>query len=191
MSEVVAICDHLTKMEPKATLNRMYIMDSPITFEVVRRILTIRGQRVMLDADLAALYGVSTKRLNQQVSRNSDRFPSEFMFRLTTQERAEVVANCNHLSGLKFSAHMPHAFTEHGVLMAASVLNTPVAVHTSIQVVKAFIRLRAIVLENKDLAARLDALEGKYDRQFKVVFAAVRRLLEAPEPPAKKIGFRP
>lgn len=92
--------------------------------QIEKRILVIRGQGVMLDADLAGLYGVSTKRLNEQVRRNLDRFPEDFMFQLTAKEKAEVVANCDHLAKLKFSPVLPHAFTEHGAIMVASVLNT-------------------------------------------------------------------
>jgi len=95
---------------------------------IERLILVIRGQRIMLDADLARLYGVSTKRLNEQVKRNKERFPERFMFRLTAEERAEVVANCDHLQRLKFSPVLPHAFTEHGAIMAATVLNTSRAI---------------------------------------------------------------
>src|SRR3990172_1168859 len=104
-------------------------------------ILLIRGQKVMLDADLAALYGVTTKRLNEQVKRNRGRFPEDFMFQLTEREKGEVVANCDHLKRLKFSPNLPYAFTEHGAIMLATVLNSPVAVQTSIQIVKAFVRL--------------------------------------------------
>ena len=99
---------------------------------VEEAIILIRGQKVILDSDLARLYGVSTKRLNQQVKRNSDRFPEDFMFQLTKKEKLEVVANCDHLSLLKFSPVLPYVFTEHGAIMAASVLNTPRAIETSI-----------------------------------------------------------
>ncbi len=99
---------------------------------VEKTILLIRSQKVILDADLARLYGVTTKRLNEQVKRNRDRFPADFMFQLSAEEKAEVVANCDHLSNLKFSKALPFAFTEHGAIMAASVLNTPQAVEASI-----------------------------------------------------------
>src|SRR3970040_1264518 len=105
---------------------------------VERRILSIRGQRVMLDADLAVLYGVSTRVLNQAVKRNRERFPEDFMFRLTVAEKAEVITNCDHLRPLRFSPALPYAFTEHGAIMLASVLNTPIAVQASVQVVRAF-----------------------------------------------------
>ena len=109
---------------------------------VARRIIVIRGRKTLLDADLAVLYGVSTKRLNQQVKRNQGRFPPDFTFQLTPRERDEVVANCDHLAKLKFSPSMPYAYTEHGALMAASVLNTPRAVEVGLYVVRAFVALR-------------------------------------------------
>ena len=143
----------------------------------------------MLDADLAVLYGVTTKRLNEQVKRNRDRFPEDFMFQLTKNESAEVVANCDHLKILKFSPHLPYAFTEHGAIMLATVLNSPVAVHASIQVVRAFVRLRQLLTSNVELARKLDALEKKYDTQFKVVFDAIRQLMTSPERNKRKIGF--
>ena len=153
-------------------------------------ILIIRGQRVMLDSDLARLYGVSTKRLNEQVKRNRNRFPADFMFRLTAEEKMEVVANCDHLRRIKFSAVLPYAFTEHGAVMQASVLNSYVAVQASVQVVRAFVRLRKILAASTELAEKLDALEQKYDVQFKAVFDAVRQLMEpAPIPPSRRIGF--
>lgn len=145
----------------------------------------------MLDADLARLYGVSTKRLNQQVKRNMGRFPVDFMFSLTGEEKAEVVADCNHLQALKFSRHPPNAFIEHGALMLASVLNTEAAVQASVQVVRAFVRLREMLASDREMARRLDALERRYDSQFKSVFAAVRRLMDSPKGKAKRIGFRP
>lgn len=152
-------------------------------------ILLIRGQKVILDADLAKLYGVDTKRLNQQVKRNRDRFPEDFMFQLTTEEKAEVVANCDHLSQLKFSPAFPYAFTEHGTIMAASVLNTPRAIEVSIFVVRAFVKLREMLATHKELERKLIALEKKCDEQFKVVFEAIRALMAPPEKPRRKIGF--
>ena len=159
--------------------------------QIERTILFIRGQRVMLDTDLARLYGVTTKRLNEQVKRNHQRFPTDFMFQLTAREKAEVVAICDHLRMLKFSHNLPYAFTEHGAVMLANVLSSPVAVKASIQGVRAFIRLRGIIAEHKELVHRLDALEQKYDAQFKVVFKAVKRLLEPPPKPKKQIRFHP
>jgi len=145
----------------------------------------------MVDADLADLYGVTTKQLNQQVKRNRDRFPSDFMFRLTKEEKTKVVANCDHLKRLKFSPVLPHAFTEHGALMLASVLNSPVAVHTSIEVVRAFIRMREAIMSYKGLAKKLDAMEERYDVQFKVVFDAIRELMTPVARKRTRIRFRP
>lgn len=158
---------------------------------IERSILVIRGEKVMLDADLAVLYGVTTKRLNEQVKRNRDRFPKDFIFQLTEREKREVVANCDHLKKLKFSPTLPYAFTEHGAIMLATVLNSPIAVKASIQVVRAFIRLRQMLASNAELARKLNALEKKYDEQFKVVFDAIRELMTPPTHTIKsKIGFR-
>ena len=156
---------------------------------IERAIFVIRRQKVMLDADLAELYGVLTKVLNQAVKRNKERFPVDFMFQLTKEEKDEVVTNCDHLKRLKFSPTLPHAFTEHGAIMLATILNSPVAVQSSIQVVRAFVRLRQMLASNADLARKLDTLERKYDAQFKVVFDAIRQLMTPPEPKRQQIGF--
>jgi hypothetical protein len=154
------------------------------------RILLLRDQRVMLDADLAAIYGVSTRVLNQAVKRNRDRFPEDFMFRLTEAEKVKVITVCDHLRPLRFSPSLPHAFTEHGAIMLASVLNTPTAVQASVHVVRAFVRLREVLANHKGLARRLEELEKKYDAQFKVVFEAIRQLMAPPTKPRRSIGFR-
>jgi len=154
------------------------------------RILLVRGHKVLIDADLAELYGVPTKRLNEQVKRNAGRFPEDFCFRLSSAEKEEVVANCDHLARLKFSPALPHAFTEHGAIMAANVLNSSRAVEMSVHVVRAFVRLREMIASHKKLAQRLDELEARYDRQFKVVFDAIRELMTPLDPkPKRKIGF--
>jgi hypothetical protein len=153
------------------------------------KILIVRGHKVMLDADLARLYGVGTKALNQAVKRNKERFPEDFMFQLTKREKTEVVTNCDHLRRLKFSPTLPYAFTEHGALMLANVLNSEVAVRASVQVVRAFVRLREVLGAHKDLARRLAELEKKYDSQFKVVFDAIRQLMEPAKPKPRRIGF--
>ena len=157
-------------------------------------ILLIRGMRVMVDADLARLYGVSTKRLNEQVRRNPNRFPVDFMFQLSKEEKAEVVANCDHLENLKYSPSLPYAFTEHGALMLASVINSPKAVETSIYIVRAFIRIREILATHKDLAQKLVDLEQKntrHDTQIQAIVKALRELM-VPEKAKEKrpIGFR-
>ena len=143
----------------------------------------------MLDADLSALYGVTTKRLNQQVKRNADRFPRDFMFQITAMEKTKVVTNCDHLARLKFSSHRPFAFTEHGALMLANVLNSARAANTSVLVVRTFVRLRRILALNGNLARKLDALERKYDSQFRVIFEAIRELMAPPAPKRREIGF--
>jgi len=167
-------------------------------------ILVIRGQRVIVDADLATLYGVPTKRLNEQVKRNKERFPADFMFALTDVEKAEVVANCDHLKKLKFSATLPFVFTEHGAIQAANVLASTQAVEIGVYVVRAFVRLREMVISNKELALRLDEMETKIELmalkqdtfehnarvQLKQVIEAVRELMTPPEVPEKRpIGF--
>jgi len=159
---------------------------------IERSILLLRGQRVILDADLAVLYGVTTTRLNQQVRRNIDRFPEDFAFLLTKEEFDDLKLHfATSSSGWGGRRKPPLAFTEHGALMAANVLKTPTAVSTSVQVVRAFVRLREMLASHKDLARRLNELEKKYDAPFKVVFDAIRQLM-VPPPPARKrrIGFR-
>ena len=159
------------------------------------RILTIRGQKVMLDADLADLYGVETKRLNEQVRRNIDRFPEDFMFRLTAAEKSEVVANCDHLAKLKYSPSLPHAFTEHGALMLGNVLKSNRAVEVSLMVVRTFVHLRELVSGNKELAQKLNQLErkvGAHDKAIAEIINAIRELMTLPDEKKKRpIGFAP
>ena len=157
--------------------------------QIQQTILFIRGHKVLLDHDLSRLYGVTTKRLNEQVKRNRDRFPPDFMFQLTSTEKKEVVAICDHLRQLKFSPVLPYAFTEHGAIMLASVLNSSVAVRASIEIVRAFIRLREILATHKELAKRMDQLECRYDAQFREVFNAVRQLMIPRQSKKHRIGF--
>jgi hypothetical protein len=157
-------------------------------------ILTIRGQKVLLDSNLAELYGVSTKRLNEQVRRNRKRFPPDFLFRLTRDEKAEVVANCDHLARLKFSPSLPHAFTEHGAIMAANVLNSPRAVEVGVYVVRAFVKLRQFVATHKELAQKLAELEQRvdgHDDAIRQLIEAIRQLMSPPPEPKRRgrIGF--
>ena len=157
-------------------------------------ILDVRGHKVILDTDLARLYGVATKRLNEQVRRNSDRFPPDFRFQLTAAEKAEVVANCDHLAKLKFSPQLPFAFTEHGAIMAATILNSVRAVEISVFVVRAFVKLRQFVLNYKDLSAKLLDLErkvGAHDDSIRQLVSAIRQLVAPPpdEKPERRIGF--
>lgn len=156
------------------------------------RILLIRGHRVMLDSDLAALYGVTTKRLNEQVKRNRNRFPDDFVFKLSAREKREVVAKCDHLGRLKFSPTLPYAFTEHGAVMAASVLNSRQAIQISVYVVRAFVKLREMLSMHKKLAVKLTELEKRieaHDEDITGLFEAIRQLIEPPEKPRKRIGF--
>jgi hypothetical protein len=159
--------------------------------KIFRPILFLRGQKAMLDADLAELYGVSTKRLNEQVRRNADRFPGDFMFRLTPEEKKEVVANCDHLRQLKFSSTLPNAFTEYGAIMLATVLNTRLAVRMSLQVVRAFVRLREILSTHKNPARKIEEMGMQYDANFRVLFNAVRRLSNPTVRKKRMIGFHP
>ncbi len=152
-------------------------------------ITRIRGHAVILDSDLAVLYGVTVKRLNQQVARNRDRFPEDFCFQLTEQEWRSLRLQNATLKRGQHRKYMPHVFTEHGAIMAATVLNSPQAVQMSVAVVRAFVRLRRMALSVEGLARKVIELEKKYDKQFKVVFNAVRQLMNPPEPPRKRIGF--
>ena len=161
-----------------------------IPLEIIeRRILLIRGQKVMLSTHLAELYEVETRVLNQAVKRNKSRFPEDFMFQLNSAE-AERLVSQNVIPHKKyFGGALPHAFTEHGVAMLSSVLNSPRAVQVNIQIMRTFAKLREIISQHRDLARRLDALERKYDAQFKVVFDAIRQLMTPSEPKKRPIGF--
>jgi hypothetical protein len=157
---------------------------------IERSILLIRGHKVMLDSDLAELYGVTTKRLNEQVRRNLSRFPEDFMFQLTELEtqllRSQIATSKEGRGGRRY---LPYAFTEQGVAMLSSVLNSERAVQVNIEIMRAFVRLRRILASHADLARKLDALEKKYDAQFRVVFDAIRELMKPPESKKRPIGF--
>jgi ORF6N domain len=191
-------------MEDKTSLVRVE--------QIERSILLIRGEKVMLDADLAALYGVETRVLVQAVKRNANRFPSDFMFQLTKAEvdflksqavtsKADSSLNQGEAGILKSQIvisswggrrrSLPYAFTEQGVAMLSSVLNSPRAIHVNIEIMRAFIRLRRILASHTELARKLENLEKKYDVQFKVVFDAIRKLMAPPESKRRRIGFRP
>ena len=161
--------------------------------QLEQQIFVFRGRRVMLDADLARLYGVIPKRLNQQVKRNRARFPADFMFQLSVEEARALLASRSQNATLKRGRNVkyaPYAFTEHGAVMLASVLNSPAAIEASLHVVRAFVRLRELLAGHKELARKLDALEKKYDHQFKAVFEAIRQLMNpVPKSLGARIGF--
>jgi phage regulator Rha-like protein len=161
--------------------------------KIENRILLIRGVKVIMDADLAEFYGVPTKRLNEQVKRNRGRFPKDFMFQLTPEEKSEVVAKCDHLSKLKFTKAMPYGFTEHGAIMAASVLNSKRAIEVSVFFVRAFMKLRKTIAEHRELATKLSELERRlasHDQQILHLVNAIRQLTSPSSlPSTKRIGF--
>jgi hypothetical protein len=157
---------------------------------VERRILLIRGEKVMLDRDLAELYRVSTKRLNEQVRRNIARFPTDFMFQLTDAEAAGLRSQfATSNAGRGGRRYPPRVFTEQGVAMLSSVLHSERAIQVNIAIMRAFVRLRRLLATHKELARKLDELERKYDKHFAVVFAAIRKLMARVEPPRRRIGF--
>jgi phage regulator Rha-like protein len=162
---------------------------------IERRIFFIRGEKVMLDSDLARLYGVSTARLNEQVKRNRHRFPEDFMFQLNKEEAEGLRSQSAILKTGARGQHrkyLPYAFTEHGAVMLASVLNSSTAVQASIQVVRAFVRLRSILAAHKELAQKLEEMEKKYDARFREVFEAIRQLMgPTTASPKRPIGFAP
>ncbi|HUX16211.1 MAG TPA: ORF6N domain-containing protein [Phycisphaerae bacterium] len=152
-------------------------------------IFLIRGHKVMLSPDLAALYAVEPRALVQAVKRNIDRFPDDFMFQLTRAEFANLKSQIVTSSWGGARRAPPYAFTEQGVAMLSSVLRSRRAVRVNIEIMRAFVRLRQMLASHADLARRLDELEQKYDAQFRIVFDAIRELMAPPEPPRKRIGF--
>jgi hypothetical protein len=159
----------------------------------MNKIIIIRGIKVMIDRDLAELYGVTTRQLNQQVKRNYKRFPADFMFQLNEEEKNEVVTNCDHLVSLKFSPNLPYAFTEHGAVMLASVLNSERAIEVNIQIVRVFIKMREMMLTHKNILLQLEKIEKKltsHDDDIALIFDYLKQLLHPPQTPRRKIGFR-
>ncbi len=155
---------------------------------IEQKILLIRGQKVMLDRDLAVLYGVATRDLNKAVNRNLTRFPNDFMVQLTRNEFENLKFHFG-TSSWGGTRKLPKAFTEQGVAMLSSVLNSERAVQVNIAIMRAFVKLREIIVSNKDLARKLNELEKKYDTQFRIVFDAIRELMKPSEPKHRKIGF--
>ena len=160
---------------------------------IQRAIHFIRGEKVMLDSDLAELYQVQTKALNQAVRRNRDRFPADFMFQLSTKEVVDLNRSQFVTGSQKHRdpRSKPYAFTEQGVAMLSTVLRSKRAITVNIEIMRAFVTLRRLFVSNAELARRLDELEGKFDKQFKIVFVAIRQLMTTPVKDRKKIGFRP
>jgi phage regulator Rha-like protein len=164
-------------------------MKALVPIEVIeKKILLIGGQKVMLDSDLAELYGVETKMLVRAVKRNCERFPDDFMVQLAKEEFENL--KC-HFGTSRWGGrrHLPYTFTENGVAMLSSVLNSPKAIQVNIQIMRTFAKLREMISTHKDLARKLSDLEKKYDGQFQIVFEAIRQLIEIEEKPKKKIGF--
>jgi phage regulator Rha-like protein len=161
-----------------------------ITQEIIQsKIFLIRGKKVMLDKDLAELYGVTTYDLKRAVRRNQSRFPADFMFELTQQEYSALR---RHFGALKRGAHskyLPYAFTEHGILMLSSVLNSERAIQVNIQIMKTFTKLRELMIEHRELKQKIEEMEKKYDGQFRVVFKAIKQLVQTPQNPRRQIGF--
>ena len=159
---------------------------------IEQRIVVLRGHKVMLDSDLAALYGVPTKRLNEQVRRNRSRFSTDFMFQLTLQEtemlRSQIATSNIGRGGRRYA---PFVFTEQGVAMLSSVLHSERAIQVNITIMRTFVRLREMITSHRDLSRRLDELEKKYDAKFKAVFDAIRQLMAPPARPKGQIGFHP
>ena len=165
-----------------------------LTETIEKRIFFIRGYKVMIDRHLAELYGVSTMALNQAVKRNKERFPDDFMFRLTKTERDEVITVCDNLQPLKFSPGLPSVFTENGVAMLSSVLRSKRAITVNIQVMRTFTRLRQMLSTHKDLARKIEDLERNirsHDHKIEAIFEAIHELMNPPEKPRRSIGFHP
>jgi len=160
--------------------------------KITDRIFVIRNERVMIDRDIAELYGVETKRLNEQVKRNRERFPDDFIFQLNESEKEELVAKCDRLRILKHSTAAPYAFTEHGAIMAATILNSIEAVNMSVFIVRAFVRMRELLSSHAEILKRLDELErkaGNHDKTIQQIIGVIKQLMASEEKTGRKIGF--
>jgi phage regulator Rha-like protein len=182
-------------MDAKSDLkyNNTEIKNPPILTnneDISSMIYFVRGHRIMVDADLAMIYNVETKRLKESVRRNIERFPEDFMFELTQKEYQFLRSQNSTLKRGEHSKYLPFAFTEHGAIMLASILRSPVAVKASIQVVRAFVKLRDVLSSNKELASKLEDLEKKYDKQFSIVFDAIRQLMSPEKSEREPVGFK-
>ncbi len=160
---------------------------------IMDKIILIREQQVMISNDLAELYGVTTKRLNEQVKRNIKRFPQHFKFQLNEQEKDEVVANCDHLKNIKYSPYLPYVFTEYGTVMLANILHSDRAIQASIRIVEIYIKIREHILSNKDLLQKMEQLEkrmGDQDEKLILVFQYLKSFIDTKDKPRKRIGFK-
>ena len=160
---------------------------------VINKVLIIKGKKVMVDIDLAELYGVPTKRLNEQVKRNIKRFPQDFMFQLTLEEKQSLIGKYTHLNKLKYSPNFSFVFTEHGAVMLASVLNSERAIEVNVQIVRIFTQMREMLLTHKDILLKLEKLERKavqQDGDIRLIFKYLKELLNPPTEPMRKIGFK-
>lgn len=164
---------------------------------IINKIMVLRNKKVMIDRDLAELYGVTTKRLNEQVKRNSKRFPDDFMFQVTSAEKDQLIQLFGHLDSLKYSTVLPYAFTEHGAVMLASILNSDQAISVNIQIVRAFTNIRQALTDNTELRLEIEHIKKKinnHDKSIELVFHYLDELLEKkekPAPPRKRIGYKP
>ena len=156
---------------------------------IENKIFIIRGKKIMLDRDLAVLYGVETKLINRAVKRNIERFPEDFMFQLTKEEFDNLRFHFG-TSSWGGQRYLPYAFTENGVAMLSSVLNSKRAIHVNIQIMRTFTKIREMLATHKELRQKIDKMEKKYDHQFKIVFDAIRQLMSPPEAKKRRVGFR-
>ena len=158
--------------------------------EIVSNIFYVRNKKVMLDFHLAVMYNVETRVLKQQVKRNLERFPGDFMFQLSESEWRELITNCDRLGAFKYSPTIPFAFTEQGVAMLSGILRSPLAIKVNIFIMRAFVKMREILDDNKELKEKIDKLEAKYDKQFSLVFEAIKLLMIKKDETINPIGFK-
>ena len=201
-SEVIAKCGNLYLCLHQSNTMAKKSQALPVADEtVLSKILLVRGKKVMIDRDLAELYGVTTFRLNEQVKRNKKRFPEDFMFQVNKEEKQQLIDKYPHLSKLKFSPSLPYVFTEHGAVMLASVLNSERAIAVNIQIVRVFSRMREVLLTQKDILVKLEQVEkkllrqdikmNKYEEDIQLIFETLKELLNPPAgEPRQRIGFR-
>jgi len=173
-------------MNDRTQISKTYLIPQET---IVNKILFVRGEKVMLDSDLARLYNVETKQLKRAVNRNLERFPEDFMFKLTREEYRALRCQNGTLKRGEHTKYLPYVFTEQGIAMLSSILNSRRAILVNIEIVRTFIKIRKMLLSHKELQQKIASMESKYDQQFKVVFDAIRQLLTPPEKPKRRIGF--